>query len=546
LLRRSFVLCAALTALAPALPAVSAETRLIVARPAVARPPVTVARPPVASPAVAGPSVTSLPEVAPAAPGARSLSLIECLRLVVSENPDVVSDRLNANIGDLDYDAARHRFGLFLDAGPEIKRSVRPTAETVVSGGVSQLQELGQTYKLGLRQDLTTGGNVGLQFQNGITDTNSQGVTINPAYAPTASFYFSQPLLRNAMGGFKDVAIARLGAEQSHLHVRERLLKTVADAEVAYWQLVASRKGLAVREQSLVLVKDLVRIDEEKAKAGLLAKLDVLQARASLAVRESELLSARRDLLKAGDRLRALIDPDLVAEAWNAGIEPADAPTFAPHATAFEAAWEVAQAHRPDLAVNALERDRTNTQLDLASNHLWPTLDLHGGAGVNNLEGTQSGAVTNLATLHNYDLRAGMSLSMPLGHTTEQDLYAQAKLHLTQAELGLQSTRLRAYAEVRDAVRDVDIDAQRVAATKLARELADAKLDAEQAKLKAGLSTNFEVLKFQDDFQQASLQEVQATIEYLQAQTRLEQFQGTLLAARGLEVVEIPDPGPRR
>jgi outer membrane protein len=504
------------------------------------------------TPALAAVADTPASPRAASAEHARSLGLVECLRLVVAENPDVVSDRLNAPIGDLDYESTRHRYGLFLDAGPEIRRTIRPTAETVVSGGVSQLQEVGQTYKLGLRQDLTTGGNVGLQFQNGITDTNSLGVNINPAYAPTASFTFSQPLLRNALGGFKDVAIARAGADQSHLRVRDRLLKTVADAEVAYWQLVAARKGLAVREQSLVLVKDLVRIDEEKAKAGLLAKLDVLQARASLAVRESELLLARRDLLKAEDRLRGLIDPGLVTDAWDAGIEPADAPTFTRHGVSFEQAWAIALARRPDLAINALEQERTRDQLELARNHLWPTLDVQGGAGVNNLEATQSGAVSDLATLHNYDLRAGVSMTWPLGHTSEQDLFAQSKLRQEQAALGQRAGRQKAYAEVRDAVRDVDIDAQRVEATKLARELADAKLDAEQSKLKAGLSTNFEVLKFQDDFQQASLQEVQATIEYLQAETRLEQVQGTLLAARGLEVVEaapayaLPTPGGAR
>lgn len=479
-------------------------------------------------------------EDAPAAGTDQHLTLDECLHLVVAKNPDLASSRLDAQLGDLDLASTEHRYGLFFDAGPSVNRSISPTDQTLVSGGVSQLQELNQTYKLSLRQELQSGGNVTLGFQNGVTDTNSKGVDINPAYTPEATFTFTQPLMRNALTGLRDVTLARLQARQQRLRVQDKLMSTVADAESAYWSLVAARKGLEVREQSLKLVQDLVHIDEEKAKAGLLAKLDVLQAKASLAVRDGDLLAARRDLAKAQDKLRAMIDPNLQDAAWEGAIVPADLPTFKPRAVSFSTSWQIARARRRDLAVSALERERTGTQLDESGNHLWPKLDLTGSAGVTNLGGDFNQAVTDLPSLRNYNLGAGVTMEWPLGHTSDQDEYTKSRLRKEQADLADRATRQRAYAEVRDAVRDVDIDAKRVEATRLARDLAFAKLDAEQAKLKAGLSTNFEVLQFQEDYEQASLQEVQATIEYLQAQTRLEQVQGTLLEARGLVVAEKP------
>lgn len=464
----------------------------------------------------------------------RSLALADCLRLVVAQNPDVASNLLDAEMGRLDFESARHKYGLFLTAGPDLTRSIRPTSESFLSGGVSQLQELDQTYKLALRQDLTTGGNLSLSLQNGVVDTNSKSVDINPAFTPTASLNFNQPLLRDWQAGTQAIEIARLGAQQADLRGKGKLLEAVANAETAYWQLVAARKEIEVRERSLGLVKDLVRIDKEKAKAGLLARLDVLQAEASLAVRESQLLASHRSLAKAEDRLRAMIDPGLERPEWDGGITPTDAPSYQPHPVSFEGSWQTALERRPDLATSTLELARTRAMLEQANNHLWPRLDLTGGAGVTNLGGSLPSAVSDLPSLKNYDLRAGVSLNWPLGHSSEQDEYHKSQLRRDQSGLNDRATRQRAFAEVRDAVRDVEIDAKRVAATKLARELADAKLDAEQAKLKAGLSTNFEVLKFQDDFEQASLEEVQATIEYLQAQTRLEQVQGTLLEARGL------------
>lgn len=472
---------------------------------------------------------------APALAEERPLGLAECLKLVMAQNPEVAASLLDARMGELDYQSTRHRYGLFLSAGPNLTRSIRPTSQTFLSGGVSRLEELDQSYKLALRQELVTGGNVSLQFNNGIFDTNNNTVDINPAFTPTASLNFNQPLMRNLMTGSQEIRAAELASQQAGLRGRDRLIRAVADAEVAYWQLVAARKEIAVRERGMQLVQDLVRIDREKAKAGLLAKLDVLQAEASLAVRESALLNARRTLARAEDRLRAMIDPSQAGPLWQVTPVPVDLPAFKPEPVSLESAWSLALQRRPDLAVTTLELDRTGVLTAQAGNKLWPRLDLQGGAGVTNLGNRFDTAVGNLPSLQNYDLRAGVSLEWPLGRSSEQDDFAKSRLREEQAVLNERAARQRAFVEVRDAVRDLDLGARRVEATRRARELAEAKLDAEQAKLKAGLSTNFEVLKFQDDLQQAGLEEAQATTEYLQARTRLEQAQGTLLAARGLE-----------
>lgn len=463
-----------------------------------------------------------------------ALGLDACLRLVVAKNPDAAAAAIDARLGELATHAAEHRYGLTLSGGPELHRSVRPTAETVVSGGVTQLQELDQSYQASLRKALATGGSLTLSLDQEVADTNSRGVTINPAFTPTARLGFEQPLLRGLLAGYQERDAALLAQRRDRARARERLEQLVGQAEDAYWQLHAARRGVAVREQALGLVKKLVHIDEEKAKAGLVAKLDVLQARASLAVRESELLGARRDVARARDHLRALIDPALAETAWDEELVPADEPVYKPRTVVFAAAWAVALDHRADLVAAAADRARARIAAEQAERRAWPKLDLQTGAGVTNLAADPTRALAGLQTLQNYDLRAGLALEVPLGPQAERDEALRARLQEQQAELAERATRQRAYADVRDAVRDVQVEQQRVAATRLARELAGQKLDAEQAKLAAGLSTNFEVLQFQGDFQQASLAEVEATIAFVQASSRLERAQGTLLVARGL------------
>ena len=470
-----------------------------------------------------------------AEPPARAIRLADAVAMAVAQNPELRSQILEADVAGLTHLQAGHRYGMVMSAGPDMRRSVRPTSQTFLTGGVSRLEEWTQDYRMAFKQDLLTGGDLGLSMGTNVFDTNSTRVDVNPAFTPGVSLDFRQPLLREWWNGGREVEIARIDADQARSRARAQLMKLVADVEVAYWDLVAARSEIRVREQALGLVRTLLEANRAKAQAGLMAKLDVLQAEASLAVREGGFLAAQRELARAEDGLRRLIVPRFTDAAWQAPIEPADRPAFATRAVAFDDAWKLAAGRRPDLAQADLEAAQRRTRLDQAGNRLWPKLDLLGSAGTTNLAGQFERAVGDMSQLKNYDMRAGVQMEWPLGPNALRDEYAKSRLRVEQAELDVQAARQRAFVEVREAVRNVAIGAKRVEATALAKRLADLKLDAEQAKLKAGLSSAFQVLQFQDDFQEASLGEVRALVEYLQALTRLEQAQGTLLAARGLE-----------
>lgn len=461
------------------------------------------------------------------------LTLAECLAKAMANSPEARSQRLDAAIGKLDYAQAGHRYGLSLRAGPTVERAIRPTTNSFVAGG-TRLEEWSQDYQVSLKQDLLTGGDVGLRFNSNVFDTNSTRVDFNPAFSPGLSFVLNQPLLRDWWQGGRDVEVARLEAEAAQVRLDERLMRLVADTERAYWDLSAAREEIRVRERSVKLVKDLLVINREKAKAGLMARLDVLQAEASLAVREGALLEAQRGLAAAEDRLRRLIDPEAPPEAWATPLVPADRPAFASREVAFDGAWAIAKSRRPDLMQANLNSLKQSQMLDSAGNRLWPRLDVTGSAGVSNVDRAIDRAVGDLSRMENYRLQAGVQLEWPLGPNADRDEYDKARLRHEQVGIDRQATEQRAFVEVREAVRDVGINAKRVESAALAKRLAEAKLDAEQEKLKAGLSTNFQVLEFQKDLEEASLSEVKSTIEYLQSLTRLEQAQGTLLESRKL------------
>ena len=75
-------------------------------------------------------------------------------------------------------------------------------------------------------------------------------------------------------------------------------------------------------------------------------------------------------------------------------------------------------------------------------------------------------------------------------------------------------------------MRNVNFLAERVAATAHASKVAERQLEAEQRRLREGASTNFKVLQFQRDFEQALTAEKSARMEYAKAAIKLHTVQG--------------------
>jgi outer membrane protein TolC len=89
---------------------------------------------------------------------------------------------------------------------------------------------------------------------------------------------------------------------------------------------------------------------------------------------------------------------------------------------------------------------------------------------------------------------------------------------------------------VREAVRQIETDIKRVKATRAARVLAEQKLDAEEKKLEVGISTNFQVLEFQEDLAVAESNETRAIIDYNRSLINLERAKGTILSTNNISL----------
>ena len=132
-----------------------------------------------------------------------------------------------------------------------------------------------------------------------------------------------------------------------------------------------------------------------------------------------------------------------------------------------------------------------------------------------------------------------LSLSVPLNNYLTQAHYAQIKLSYDQAVLRIRNQEQQVFLEVKNAVRDVETNAKRVQAYKLARELSERRLQAEEKKLKVGLTTNYIVLWQQRDLATAISSELKAMIDYSMSVSALERTLGTSLKTKNIRVGDV-------
>lgn len=465
----------------------------------------------------------------------RRLSLDEAIRQALQANLGLQIEKLDPEISRQELLRQLAQYGLRLGFDTGVNQDVSPSSTSFIEGA-SIVNQLRQNYNLYLEQDLATGGTARLNFNNGVLSTNSSRVDVNPAITPQISLDVRHPLLRNTFNGLRQLAVTENNLNVSIWNLKQQAINTVAEVQDAYWSLVLFRERLRVLEQSLQILEELLKMNLEKEKAGFMARIDNLQTEARIASLRANLLDARRNLENTEDRLKQLLNPDASDDlAWDADLVPSEKPEFAPYAVGLEKSYEAALTARPDYRAQLIELDNTALREQIAAQNLLPQLDFVGGSGLESLDDNYVGALGKLFSFQTYSFNIGLSFEMPVIGNPYAAIHEQTRLQQQQQSLRIENVRQQIRRDLRQAIRNVEMSAQQVEATRLAKRLSEEQLKAQTEKLNLGLTTNFQVLQFQTDFVEASLDEVNAIVQYIQAINQLQQSEGTLLESQKIE-----------
>jgi outer membrane protein TolC len=334
-----------------------------------------------------------------------------------------------------------------------------------------------------------------------------------------------QPLLKG--GGLEanmvPVRQARLQEHYNRLRLKTTVTDTVTDIVRAYHQFIQAGQQITLARTALKRARDLEVTNQALIRAGRMAAVELVQAQATVVNQELALLNTESAFDAARLRLLSLLALDL-----HSSIVPGDTLTAEPIRVDAEKARTLAFDNRPDYLSQLIVIEAGRLGLTLAKNQrLW---DLALTAGVNVPGDGRTGrrATGNLPQTKT-DLRTGLQLTVPLNDLSIEQREVQATIDLRQSEVLLEQVRMTVEQQVRDGIRAVDASWRQYKLSQQASSLAAKTLEAETTKLRAGRSSNFQVVTFQDQLRFAENAALTALVGYLDALVTLDQQLGTTI-----------------
>jgi outer membrane protein TolC len=488
--------------------------------------------------------------------GKLELSLKNFLDLTMANNPDIGIQRLNV---DISRDAILRSFSIFdpvATASFSTARQQSPSGSLLA--GAATLNTLSQPFSLGYHQTLVTGTQVNLTFNDTKVSSNNTFSTFNPQLSSNFNFSLSQPLLRGR-GAYVTrlpISIARSRLKATAFSFHDQVIQLIAAAENAYWDVVNARENLRVAEEALKLADAALTRAKKEIELGATSKLEVFQPEANRANSELGVIQARFRLEQVEDALRRQIGADrdpayrtmplLLTESVEmpAEAKPIDR----------ETAVQTAIRHRPDLLSAIQNIDVDDLSLRQANDNLRPLLSLTAQYGSSGLGGIffnrtnltdPNAPVIPIAGGLGDALRGvfgfsypiygfGLTLTLPIRDRNAAANLADAVVQRHMDNLKVRSTEENVRLQVLNAVSLVEGSIESVRIAKVARDLAQQRVDADQQRYELGVITLFFVLDSQNAFVQAESNLVTQTISYKRNVLNLLQRTGDLLDERGI------------
>jgi outer membrane protein TolC len=465
-----------------------------------------------------------------------NLTLAEAERWAVDRNPRLATARLEIDAADYQVALQRAAYSPLFSASI-LQRSQTSPSTTQLSGGQDLVSTDSASYVTGLTQGLSRGGGrIDVDFSGTRTGTSNVFATYNPSFSSSATASITQPLLRGLRfdATRAQIAQAGIGRRIADVELRQQAATMLATVRRAYWELVYAVDALETALESESLARQQVQDNRVRLELGTVAPIDVLESEAEMAARHRVVTQAEGAWRTAQVALKQEIVSGTSDPVWASTIVPVDRPTAAPRPLDASEAVANALSNRTDLAVMRQQRESSDVDVRLLGEERQPSIDLTVSYGLNGIGGTQilrqSGTLgseivgtqpgayldvlRSLGALDYPTWTVGLNVTLPIGTRAADAAYARGQVARRQADVRVDALELQVAAQVTRTSEQVRSTEEQMASARVARELAERRLEAEEARRAAGLSTTFAVLQAQRDLATAQTGELRAQLDY--------------------------------
>ena len=493
------------------------------------------------------------------------LELSEVLSYAVRDNMDLRANAVDIEISESQVLAALGAYDVFITGG--INGSI---SESPQRGSAFQFANGSRTVgaSFGVQRKFQTGGTI--KFDLGATRTKTDqpvnpfdpgsGVTTLASYSLVPRLTLSHPLLRGA--GLRvnraDINRAKVATSSAEAAQQVTAQNLVRDIVTSYWDLLFAHRDLENKRRSVALAQKQLERTRALVSAGRLSPVDAKAVEQSVAVRESDVITAEGALLDASLNLRTLIGQQF-ADRDVLGVMPMTDPVVRPRAVDTHSEMERALANNPQ--VRQLQLAIASRRIDelVAANNKLPQLDVSGtftpqGRSVDTIPNAMTGdpgsqgswgeafrnvfsdTVAGNGLLADWTLSGNLTLTWDVQNRGPKAQHQIALKQIEKSRIQLAQVRQQVASGVIRAANALRTTSKVMEVSEISLELATENLAAEQARFDVGRSTNFDVLERIDEVDQASAGALNAQVAYLKALVQLQSLNGEILPAYGLDL----------
>ncbi len=452
------------------------------------------------------------------------------------------------------------------------------TESTSVFSPVPIVAQNTYTSDFGYTQGFQFGGTLTGVFNNTHLTTNNPTSLLTPQLGSNFQFRFTQNLLQGFgfLPNTRFIRIAKNNREISDVAFRLQVITTVDQIENMYWDLVYAFENVRVQQESAAYAQRALEDAQRQAKVGTVPPIQVVSAQSTVATNQQNLIVAQNNLqlqqLLMKNAISRSIEDPILAEADVIPTSTMEVPQQEPVIPIQDLINEGMQ-HRAELVETRIDLNSRDINNKAVRNAMLPTLQAfayYGGSGIGGdvnpgvpvcgsgvgsstfcfdqakapppfRSSTSAGYGNTLSQLINStapDKGVGLSLNIPLRNRLAQSNQVRAELEYRQAQVRQHQLENQVRIEVRNAQFDVKQNRTAVASAQSAVDLARQTLDADQQKLKVGLTTQVTILQDAATLTTNESNLVSAKAAYEKSRIELDRATGLLLEHSGIDVAD--------
>ncbi len=383
------------------------------------------------------------------------------------------------------------------------------------------------SWNLGLSKKWFTGTTISLNYGLNYTNLMFPSLTGIPGFPPSLldslvpsipyydvapSLTVSQSLLRDFMCGLTGSTVsktkAQANAAEKAEHLRAETLKS--QAEMAYWQLSLARAVVAYDQESLSRTAKLLEWSQRRVNLNLADRSDLYQTQAAYKLKELNLKMAQQDLLtqqrnfntfrgRSGDEV-----PENLEDLNHRLSDPS-----------FQNAEIKKQNDRLDVQASGLMMQSARYEVTETFYKSLPDLNAFGTVVYNGHDYGALAAYDTSLSGGQPTYTVGLTFIAPLDFFTLNQIQQGYDSDYAAAQRNLDSAKLNESQDWRNLLKSWEDVNTRLSLAKEIQDLQEEKLKNETERFNNGRTTTFQLLSFEDDFDQAQLNTLRLGVEKL-------------------------------